>query len=156
MYDEKDYIIFTENDPVSTDGKNRWQEGIDAWVKDHGTDKMKPPTDLSDNAADEVVVSIKNPNDKSTVSNAFDIQVKVTTGPDVKSVKLYKNGSEFKSYEGNSKDITEPVNFSDDVYELKVVATNSKDKRGDSTIKFGVNKPWDSPVSPTPAPTVAP
>src|SRR3989338_3980469 len=31
-YIEKDFIIFTENDPVSTDGKNRWQEAIDAWA----------------------------------------------------------------------------------------------------------------------------
>ena len=32
-YDTKDFIIFKEEDPVSTDGKNRWQEGIEAWIK---------------------------------------------------------------------------------------------------------------------------
>ena len=50
-YSTKDFIIFKENDPISTDGKNRWQEGIDAWIKqtyaaDHP--EYYPPTDTSD------------------------------------------------------------------------------------------------------------
>ena len=32
-YDTKDFIVLKESDPVSQDGKNRWQEGIDAWIK---------------------------------------------------------------------------------------------------------------------------
>lgn len=32
QYDEKDYIVFAEDDPVSFDGKNRWQEGINKWI----------------------------------------------------------------------------------------------------------------------------
>ncbi|MCL5435280.1 MAG: penicillin-binding protein [Patescibacteria group bacterium] len=50
-YTTKDYIVFKENDPISTDGKNRWQEGIDGWVKqtysaDHP--EYYPPTQTSD------------------------------------------------------------------------------------------------------------
>lgn len=50
-YTTKDYIVFKENDPISTDGKNRWQEGIDAWIKqtyaaDHP--EYYPPKDTSD------------------------------------------------------------------------------------------------------------
>lgn len=50
-FDTKDYIVFHEEDPVSTDGKNRWQEGIDAWIKqtyaaDHP--EYYPPTETSD------------------------------------------------------------------------------------------------------------
>lgn len=50
-YDTKDYILFKENDPISTDGKNRWQEGIDAWIRqnfaaDHP--EYYPPTETSD------------------------------------------------------------------------------------------------------------
>jgi penicillin-binding protein 1C len=49
-YDLKDYIVFKESDPISTDGKNRWQDGIDAWIKqtyaaDHP--EYYPPTDTS-------------------------------------------------------------------------------------------------------------
>lgn len=48
QYDEKDFIVFTEADPVSTDGKNRWQEGIDAWAAEQGDEKYKVPKETSD------------------------------------------------------------------------------------------------------------
>lgn len=155
-YDEKEYIIITESDPISTDGRNRWQEAIDAWVREQGNDKLKPPTETSDNNIDDVIVTIRNPGDKSTVGNAFDIQVKITTGPGIKNIKLYKNGSEFKSIDGNNKEITESVNFPDGVYEIKVIAVNDKDKRAEAAIKIGVNRPWDSDITPSPSPTQAP
>ncbi|MCL5113608.1 MAG: PBP1A family penicillin-binding protein [Patescibacteria group bacterium] len=50
-YDTKDYIVFHEDDPVSTDGKNRWQEGIDAWLKltySAADSQYYPPTQTSD------------------------------------------------------------------------------------------------------------
>src|SRR5260221_1763080 len=48
-YDTADYIVFHEDDPVSTDGKNRWQDGINNWLKDNfkNDDKYHPPTDTS-------------------------------------------------------------------------------------------------------------
>jgi len=48
-YDTKDYTVFSENDPVSTDGKNRWQEGINAWLSGQyaGDEKYHPPTETS-------------------------------------------------------------------------------------------------------------
>jgi penicillin-binding protein 1C len=50
-YDTKDYVVFKEDDPISIDGKNRWQEGINAWIKqtyaaDHP--EYYPPTETSD------------------------------------------------------------------------------------------------------------
>lgn len=36
--DGKTYIVFRESDPVSTDGTNRWQAGIDAWVEEKHKD----------------------------------------------------------------------------------------------------------------------
>ena len=50
-YNSKDYIVFKMNDPISTDGKNRWQDGINDWIKktyaaDHP--EYYPPTDTSD------------------------------------------------------------------------------------------------------------
>lgn len=40
-YDTLDVINFEESDPVSADGKNRWQEAIDAWVAEHYKDDPK-------------------------------------------------------------------------------------------------------------------
>ncbi len=151
QYDSKDFIIFTESDPVSTDGKNRWQEAIDAWVKDQKDDKFHPPTETSDASSDTVVVSIKSPNGSSTVnSNSVELRAKISSVAPIKNVKMYINGNEIKNLDGDNKEPTETVNLSDGVYDFKVVARNDKDKTGDSTIRFGVNKPWDSEVSPTP------
>lgn len=54
-YDTKDVINFVEEDPVSTDGKNRWQEAIDAWVAENhkDDDKYKRVTEKSDHKYDD-------------------------------------------------------------------------------------------------------
>lgn len=48
QYEEKDYVVFTEDDPVSSDGKNRWQEGIDTWIQEQSDEKYKFPKETSD------------------------------------------------------------------------------------------------------------
>lgn len=144
-YDEKDFIVLTENDPVSADGKNRWQEGINAWANEQSDAKFKPPTEISDNSADNVVVQIKDPQDKSQVSSTFTIKGKVTTMSPIKTIKIYINGEEVKKIDGDHRDFEESFTKPDGVYEVKAMAWNDKDKTGDSTIKIGVNKAWDSP-----------
>lgn len=46
--DGKDYWVFVERDPVSTDGQNRWQAGIDAWIQQYHKDEERynPPGEL--------------------------------------------------------------------------------------------------------------
>lgn len=44
--DGKNYLLFRENDPVSTDGTNRWQKGIDDWINSaHKDEEMYHPPD---------------------------------------------------------------------------------------------------------------
>lgn len=47
--DGQNYYVFHEDDPVSTDGVNRWQKGIDDWLNtEHKDDKMyHPPDDVT-------------------------------------------------------------------------------------------------------------
>ncbi|PIR80062.1 MAG: hypothetical protein COU25_01995, partial [Candidatus Levybacteria bacterium CG10_big_fil_rev_8_21_14_0_10_35_13] len=55
-YDTKDYIVLKENDQISIDGKNRWQEGINEWIKTtYAADRPEyyPPTETSDYKEDE-------------------------------------------------------------------------------------------------------
>lgn len=156
-FEEKEFIVITENDPVSTDGKNRWQEAIDEWRQQQSDDKFKYPTETSDVSSDSVIVSIKSPSDHETVnSNNVQIKAKFTSIDKVKNVKIYVNGGEIKSLDGDRDEIDETINLSPDgAYEIKVVAKNEKDKQGDSSIKIGVNKPWDYQAS-TPTPTFTP
>ncbi len=138
-FEEKEYIIISEDDPVSGDGKNRWQEAINEWTKGQD-DKFKPPTEVSDASAEEVVVSIKSPSDKQKVdSNNVSIKAKITSSPTIKNVKIKINGNEVKSLDGDREDIDETINLTDGVYDLEVVAVNDKDKSGSAKIKFGVN-----------------
>ncbi|MBI4091810.1 MAG: PBP1A family penicillin-binding protein, partial [Candidatus Levybacteria bacterium] len=54
-YDVKEYIVFEESDPISRDGKNRWQEAINKWLNEAhpGDDLYRPPTEVSDHKYDE-------------------------------------------------------------------------------------------------------
>src|SRR3989344_3205275 len=62
-YDEKLFIVIREDDPVSGDGKNRWQEGIDVWIGGQDS-KYKAPTEVySGSGSDQVVLQVKKPND---------------------------------------------------------------------------------------------
>lgn len=48
-YEIKKFIALSENDPISTDGKNRWQEGINEWLNENHKDDplYRPPTEKS-------------------------------------------------------------------------------------------------------------
>ena len=152
-YEEKDCYVVNESDPISQDGKNRWQEGIDNWRKDQGDDKWKCPTEISDNKSEDVVVSIKNISDHPTITEkTFTVRIKTVSMSNLKNVKIFLNNNEIKNYNEDKKDFEETISVSNDgVYELKVRSTNEKDKSGESSIKFGVNKAWDY-VEPTSAP----
>jgi len=155
-YEEKDFIVFSENDPVSADGKNRWQEGINTWLKDQGDSKFHPPTEVSDASSDSVIVSIKSPSGQTTVSSGnLNIKAKIISLDKLKNVKIKLNGDEIRNWNEDKKEVDETISVTDGVYELQVIGTNEKDKQGESTIKFGVNKPWDY-TTPTPTPTLFP
>ncbi|MBI5123736.1 transglycosylase domain-containing protein [Candidatus Roizmanbacteria bacterium] len=150
-YEEKDFIVITESDPVSTDGKNRWQEAINAWTAGQSDNKFKPPTETSDASADSVIVSIKNPMGQTTISSGnVNIKAKIISLDKLKNVKIKLNGVVKFDWNEDRKEIDETIPINEDgVYELQVIGTNEKDKQGESTIKFGVNKPWDY-VTPIP------
>jgi len=155
-YEEKDFIVFSENDPVSADGKNRWQEGINTWLKDQGDSKFHPPTEVSDASSDSVIVSIKSPSGQTTVSSGnLNIKAKIISLDKLKNVKIKLNGDEIRNWNEDKKEVDETISVTDGVYELQVIGTNEKDKQGESTIKFGVNKPWDY-TTPAPTPTLFP
>ncbi len=143
-YEEKDFIVITETDPISDDGKNRWQEAIDAWAKEQSDDKYKYPTETSDNSSDEVVVSMKSPSNESKVdSNDIEVKATITSGSAIKRVKIFINGEEKKNLDGNNTSINEKFNLPNGKYEIKVQAWNEKDKSSDSTVKIGVKENWN-------------
>jgi 1A family penicillin-binding protein len=52
--DGQEYYVFKEDDPISTDGVNRWQKGIDEWIQQfHKDNKMYHPPDEVKNQTQE-------------------------------------------------------------------------------------------------------
>jgi penicillin-binding protein 1C len=147
-FEEKDFIVITEKDPVSGDGRNRWQEAIDAWVGEQNDDRFKYPTEKSDSNSEEVVVSIRSPNNESKVETSdkkVEIRARITSLSDIKEVTVTINGEEKKKIQGNVSEINETFELENGKYEIKVRAINNKDKSAESSIKIGVNQNWQAP-----------
>ncbi|MGB9707363.1 MAG: transglycosylase domain-containing protein [Microgenomates group bacterium] len=157
-YEEKEFVVITENDPLSTDGRNRWQEAIDQWSSQQADEKFKPPKEISDVAAEDVIVSIKSPSDKSQFASEttmVELKAKLTSLYPIKSIKIYLNDKLIKTIEGDVREIDENINIEKPAaYELKIEALNEKGKTGSSSIKFGIGIPWDYQPSPTMIPTI--
>lgn len=68
--DGKEYLVFKEDDPVSTDGKNRWQEGIDKWIEQFhkGNERYNPPGELKNPKSDEPTPTSSVQGDSTTAT----------------------------------------------------------------------------------------
>ncbi|TSC54256.1 MAG: Uncharacterized protein LiPW16_86 [Microgenomates group bacterium LiPW_16] len=155
-YEEKDFIVLEEQDPVSTDGKNRWQEGIDAWLAANPDSKYHPPRETSTDKLDKVVVRIKNPADRVQIDDN-DVLVEaeaVSTGEIVK-IEVLVDGSVKRTVSTNK--FSERINMINGTHTIKVRAQDSRGNIGESEVKIGVFVPWDySPPTPSPTPTATP
>ncbi|MFW5703239.1 MAG: transglycosylase domain-containing protein [Patescibacteria group bacterium] len=143
-YDEKDYIVVTEDDPLSSGDINRWQEGIDAWQEEQEDEKLKPPTEVSDKSLDDVAVNITSPKNRTTVTGEFTVKAKISSREKIKNIKIFMNDTEVKNIDGDTKEISETITVDDGAYLLKIEAENEKGKRSSSTLDLGVNVPWDA------------
>jgi len=151
-YDEKEYFRFREEDPVSKDGKNRWQEGIDKWISEQeDKDKYYPPEEYC-RGGGMVDVGIDAPADRITVGNNFDIKIKTTSLKKVVEVKVWIDGAEVKTM--TEKPFETTMNLSDGPHTIKVKATDKDGNYKERESKFGVNVPWD--WAPSPTPTITP
>jgi 1A family penicillin-binding protein len=152
-YEEKEFFKFKEEDPVSWDGKNRWQEGILSWVAEQNNPKYNPPTEYCE-VGGAIEVGIDSPQHESTVGNNFSVDLKADSVNSIDEIKVYIDGDLKKTF--TSKPYKMDVNLEDGAYILKVVAEDSQGNVFERESKFGVNVPWDYSPSPTPEPTSEP
>jgi membrane peptidoglycan carboxypeptidase len=142
-YDTKAFIVIAEQDPISSDGKNRWQEGIDGWINSQTDSKFKPPRETYQ-GGDEIGVSIKSPGDNAQVnSNDVEIRVEASSTGTITKIELYVDGTKVK--ERSDKNMTETINIPNGSHRIRAHATDDKGKSTDHEIGIGVNQPYSAP-----------
>jgi 1A family penicillin-binding protein len=153
-FEEKEFVKLIENDPVSTDGKNRWQEGIDSWISQQAEkDKYYPPSDYC-RTNGLVNVGIDSPAHQSTVGNDFEVRIKTNSIKKIVEVKLWVDGTEKNTWTDKPYDMN--LSLANGVHKIKVRATDKDGNSQEREAVFGVNVPWDWVPSPTPTRTPTP
>jgi hypothetical protein len=157
-YEEKEFTVLKEEDPVSEDGKNRWQEAIEAWINgqpDNG--RFRPPTEYCGDQA-EIYVEIKKPeNEKNFDTQNIDVEIVSDSSEGIQKIELWVNGSLRETI--NNREYKGTINLSAGQYELYAKAySNSGKTRESNKVKIGTGgQPWNgSPPSPSPSPLASP
>lgn len=154
-YEEKEFIKFIESDPTSRDGKNLWQEGIDAWVAKQGEPIYHPPSDTSSTNENEVVVRIKKPSDKTQIdSNDFEVLADAKAMRDIKKMELYVDDSLKTTAMANL--LSENIHLDIGIHTIKVKAYDTDNRSGESQITVGVKVDPNPTATPNPSPTISP
>ncbi len=150
-YDEKEYLLLKENDPTGgKDGKNLWQEGIDAWVATQPDGKYHPPTEYC-STSDSVSVEIREPSDSSTVNtNDVKIRIEPITSNGVSKIEIFVDGTSRANF-GNSGPYEVTIYMDNGVHTIKATFEDSQGKKTEREIKIGVKVPYNA--TPTPHPT---
>jgi len=154
-YEEKEFFVFKEEDFFSSDGKNRWQEGVLNWLFEYKKDEpcYHPPTEYCEEGG-AIEVTINLPANESTVENNFPVKLKAKGIKKIIEVKVFVDGQEKKVF------ATKPYEFDltlpDGLYTVKAVAKDEDGQTGEREAKIGVNLPWNWQPSPTPTPSPIP
>lgn len=153
QYEEKEYFIFKEEDPVSSDGQNRWQQGIDEWLKTQTDSRYHPPSEFCGNIS-EVEVNIQEPGNEVQLSGSeVKVAGKIISINDIARIEIRINGQLKETLE-QTKHFEKIFNLPTGTYVVNVRAFDNQGNMGEREAKFGLNVSWD--WQPTPEPTHTP
>ncbi|OGM05177.1 hypothetical protein A2715_01555 [Candidatus Woesebacteria bacterium RIFCSPHIGHO2_01_FULL_39_32] len=149
-YDEKEFFVFKEDDPVSSDGVNRFQLGIDAWLATQSDSKYHPPSDFC-GTQNPINVEFVTPKDRdSNLPNKFSAKVTADSTDDIVQIELEVDGVKVRTF--TKPPYEQEVDLADGVHTLRAKAKDSKGKESDRVITIGVKVAWDYLETPTPTP----
>ena len=149
-YDEKLFIVLHEDDPVSGDGKNRWQDGINAWIASADS-KYKAPTETySGGDSNQLVLQVKKPGDNERIdNNSVTVEANAISTADIEKFELFVDGNKVRE-KSNEKSISETITIVNGSHIIKVKATDKRGTSSEREIHVGINQVY---ASPTPSPT---
>lgn len=156
-FDEKEFIVLREDDPVSEDGKNRWQEAINAWINGQEDERYKVPTEYCGEESD-ISITLRHPNHETKYNEQeVEVEVEAGSGDGIEKIEIIVNG-EVKKTVDNSR-FKEKINFGTGRFEVWAKAYSRGGKQKESNkVKIGTGgQDWKEPEpSPTPSPTPTP
>jgi 1A family penicillin-binding protein len=151
-YDEKSFVVFKEDDPVSTDGKNRWQDGIDSWISTQSDDRLKVPKDTYSGSDEKLVIRFKKPTNEQRIdNNTVEVKIEAKGLEDIKTIEFYVDGE--KKSEVNSASYETTINLINGSHELKAKVKDNKDNTAEDSVRIGVNTDYQQTPIPTPTNT---
>lgn len=141
-YDNKEFFVIKEEDPVSTDGKNRWQEGILNWLNGQSDTRYHPPTEYC-GTVNPVNVEFSSPTDRtSNLPNTFTVKVKAFSTSDIVSVELEADGLKVRTFDSLPYD--HEISLANGTHKLRAKARDKDGHESDRIIDIGVNTNWDA------------
>lgn len=162
-YDEKEYFTFKENDLVSTDGKNRWQEGINEWLSQQADWRYHPPAEYC-GGSNDILVRILEPGHEVQVNtNDVRLRAEITSNNEIEKVEFFINDALRDTIERPPYERV--YRLDNGMYRLKAKAIDKGGSQATAEVKIGVNMPWNyvsptpsllptSTIAPTPSPTI--
>ncbi len=146
-YDEKEFIVINENDPVSESGKNLWQDAINQWIADNKKDDplYHPPTDNSDANLNTVNITVDSPHDHDRInSNTVHIKANAFSLHDIVKMTVELDGTKVISKSNNS--IDQDINsVTDGKHKITIKSSDSAGNNGQYDLNIGVNQDWNQP-----------
>lgn len=153
--EEREFIVLKAPSLLGVADRERWQQGIDAWVATQTDSRYHPPTEAC-SSKDDVIIRLKQPSDQTRINtNNLDWEADVISAQKPEKVELFANGT-------SRQTLTQPpwkstLNLSDGTYVLKVKARIEGGKEAESSeVKIGINRDWNAPPAGGPTPTMTP
>ncbi len=156
-FDEREFIFLQEVDPISEDGINRWQNGIQAWIDGQDDSRYKVPTEYCGNEDDVSVRLIRPENEKSYSEEDLEVEIQAGSGVGIAKIEIWVDGSLRESIDSSS--YKGKIHFGGGQHEIYARAKSRADKWAEtSKVKIGTGgQDWKAPEpTPTPAPTAVP
>jgi penicillin-binding protein 1C len=150
-YDEKEFIILKENDPVSEDGRNRWQEAISAWINGQSDTRYRVPTEYCGQSSD-ISVKVSQPENEKTY-NEQELDVHIDAGSDkgIEKIEVWVDGGLRETV--NDHSYRGKLNFPTGKHEIYAIAFSREGQQAKSnTVKFGSGGAAWQDDEPTPTP----
>ncbi|HEX7017838.1 MAG TPA: transglycosylase domain-containing protein [Patescibacteria group bacterium] len=158
-FEEKEFIVLKEDDPVSQDGRNRWMEGITNWINSQTDSRYKYPTEYCGESSDLYVDLRKPEHERKYDTEDIEVEVIADSGDGIEKIEIWVDGSVKETV--NSREYKGKIHMGAGQHEVWAKAFSRSGKTAESRkVKIGTGgqdwkKEEPSPV-PTPSPTPTP